>query len=286
MTNEYDIENGIKDCDVVINMIGEKPVSRDDYHFEEPNILVPRAIAKVCTRMKKEANVKRLIHFSAAGANPDAISRRLRTKWHGEQEVKKYFPEATIIRPTTVISDYNYSNFINYYLHCWHNNNGTILLLDDGKCLRQPVQDIDIAIAIENILQLDNSMGQTYELGGLHRYTLKELLEFLSNSMNHRPRYISYSYEDFMKLNLSPNFNFEKTTNWLIARPDYSCEFRTDIVVNKRDGVKTFEDLSIIPVATHHILNDIGNWIMDRLTVEREFLRNKDEQDTNDDAHH
>jgi len=53
-----------------------------------------------------------LIHFSGCGASPDAISRRLRTKWLGEQEVHKNFPEATIIRPTTMFSNCNADNFI------------------------------------------------------------------------------------------------------------------------------------------------------------------------------
>jgi len=284
LTNEWDIENGIKDCDIVINLIGEKPVIKHDFNFEEPNVLIPRAIAKVCARMQNEQKVKRLFHFSAAGCNPDAISRRLRTKWQGEQEVKKYFPEATIIRPTTIISDNGTGNFIGYYMHCWHNNNGTVLLMDDGQCLRQPVLDDDIVLAIFNMLQLENSVGSTYELGGIHKYNMKELLEFFSNTMNHRPRFINYSFEDFMKLNLSPNMNFEKAVNWLIARPDYSSELRTDIVVNKRDEVKTFEDLHIIPVATHHVLNDLGQWMLERTNVESSAVRSHDEHDANDDA--
>jgi NADH dehydrogenase (ubiquinone) 1 alpha subcomplex subunit 9 len=56
-----------------------------------------------------------LIHFSACGASPDAISRRLRTKWLGEQEVLKYFPEATIIRPTTIFGNSNADNFFAQY---------------------------------------------------------------------------------------------------------------------------------------------------------------------------
>jgi len=285
LTNEYDIENGIKDCDVVINLIGQKPVVRYDYDYEEPNILVPREIAKVCAKKMKEGTLKRFIHFSAAGANPDAISRRLRTKWQGEQEVRKYFPETTIIRPTTIISDDNSSNFINYYLHCWNNNNGTVLLLDDGRCIRQPVLDWDISQAVFNILQLNDSIGQTYELGGTHSYTMRELMEFFSNSLRHRPRYVSVSYEEFMKTTLSPNWNFEKAINWLITRPDYSAELRTDIVVNKRDGVKTFEDLYITPVATHHVLSDFGNWYTDRLNIENHTTRDHDEYDADDDAH-
>lgn len=66
--------------------------------------------------MKKNFNFLyfkiRLIHFSACGVGPDAISTRLRTKWQGEQEVLKYFPEATIMRPTTIVSNSNQNNFL------------------------------------------------------------------------------------------------------------------------------------------------------------------------------
>lgn len=54
----------------------------------------------------------RLIHFSACGAGPDAISRRLRTKWLGEQEVLKHYPEATIVRPTTILTSTPTTNFL------------------------------------------------------------------------------------------------------------------------------------------------------------------------------
>jgi len=57
LTNEWDIETAIKDCDVVINLIGNKNVVKHDENYEEPNIWIPRAIAKVCA--KKDNNVKR-----------------------------------------------------------------------------------------------------------------------------------------------------------------------------------------------------------------------------------
>ena len=135
------------------------------------------------------------------------------------------------------------------------------------------------------MLRLPESIGQTYELGSLHQYTSKELMEYLSNVMNHRPRYISYSYEDFMKLHLSPNWNFEKAVNWLIARPDFLAEMRTDIVVNKRNNIKTFEDLFITPVAPHSTLKDMGQYLVDRLVPERFYRRNFDELDADDDGH-
>ena len=167
----------------------------------------------------------------------------------------------------------------------WNENNGVILLHNNGKALRQPVIDTDIALAINNIIQLNESKGQTYELGGNHKYTIKELMEYISNQLRHRPRYINYSYEDMMKLHLGPNANFEKAINWLITRPDYSAEQMIDIVINKRNGVKSFEDLFITPLSAFHYLNDIANWLPERLPVETQKYRNHDEYDADDDGH-
>lgn len=81
--------------------------------------------------------------------------------------------------------------------------------MDNGKCKRQPVVDLDVIQSVFNVLQMEETRGHIYELGGSQIYTMKELLEFFANVLSHRPRFIDYSYEDFMKLYLSPNWNFE-----------------------------------------------------------------------------
>ena len=50
----------------------------------------------------KEAGVSRFIHVSALGADPDHISEFGRSKYAGEQVVKEVFPNATILRPSTL----------------------------------------------------------------------------------------------------------------------------------------------------------------------------------------
>ena len=111
LTNEWDIENCIKGCDVIINTVGAHQVIRYDEDYEEANIVIPRTIAKVCAKLRNDP-VKRFIHFSANGANPDSFSRNLRTKWIGEQEVRDYFPEATILRPTEILTNKLAHSFI------------------------------------------------------------------------------------------------------------------------------------------------------------------------------
>lgn len=44
-----------------------------------------------------------MIHFSSAGTDPNSESMDLRTKYYGEQEVLNAFPNATIIKPCTVV---------------------------------------------------------------------------------------------------------------------------------------------------------------------------------------
>lgn len=54
--------------------------------------------------------------------------------------------------------------------------------------------------------------------------------------------------------------------------------------MNKRDGVKTFEDLFISPITMQHVLDDMGQWGQDRLSVTNQNVLNHDENDANDDA--
>lgn len=80
-TNEKEIAFTLKDSNVVISTIGSRMYCIKDKDFEDSNIRVPMAIAKA---VKANPKVKRLIMFSAAGADPNSHSRRLRTKWLGE----------------------------------------------------------------------------------------------------------------------------------------------------------------------------------------------------------
>ena len=82
-------------------------------------------------------------------------------------------------------------------------------MLEGGNCLRQPVIDYDICLAIHNALQLEESKGAIYELGGPHNYRIKKLMEYLANVLNHRPKYINISYDACMKIVLAPNSYFE-----------------------------------------------------------------------------
>lgn len=100
-SKDAEIKHVIRDQNTVINCIGSRPWITKESDFEDANIRVPMAIARVAAA---NPHVKRLIHVSAAGADPNSQSMRLRTKWIGEQEVKEIYPNVTILRPTLMLN--------------------------------------------------------------------------------------------------------------------------------------------------------------------------------------
>ncbi|MCB2082088.1 MAG: complex I NDUFA9 subunit family protein, partial [Rickettsiales bacterium] len=52
-------------------------------------------------------------------------------------------------------------------------------LIGGGKTRFQPVYAGDVAEAVRRCLTKPATIGQTYELGGLHIYTFRELLEYI-----------------------------------------------------------------------------------------------------------
>lgn len=95
----------MKDSNVVVCTIGAQAFLDKESDFEEANILVPRNIAKC---VAKTPGIKRFIYVSHAGADPNSPSQNLRTKWVGEQEVKKAFPDVTIIRPCWTYNTFDF----------------------------------------------------------------------------------------------------------------------------------------------------------------------------------
>lgn len=91
----------IKDSNVVVCAIGSKTFYNTEEEFVEANIDIPRNIAKC---VAENPGVKRFIYISHAGADPNSPSPKLRTKWAGEQEVKRIYPDVTILRPTTTLN--------------------------------------------------------------------------------------------------------------------------------------------------------------------------------------
>jgi len=241
----------IKENNVVINLIGAHAYLKNYDFIYEGNVTMAKRIAEACAA---SPDVVRLIHVSAAGADPAAASTRLSTKWLGEQEVKKAYPSATIIRPCTIFGEFDYfvtklANFQQWL--------GFNFLIDEGAEKRQPINSADVATCLFNAIRLPETAGQTYELGGPHVYSQKEILEIIYNKLNRPPVVKSFPYEKtFRVMRRAPHF--WALTRWLTLNE--VLESRTDIVVSK--GAKTCEDLFVKPISFPQNLKAIASdWV-------------------------
>lgn len=260
-TSEKECAHAIKDSNVVINCIGSKVYTKKDKDFEDANIRVPVAIAKAAKAAK---NVKRFIHISAAGADPNSHSRRLRTKWLGEQEVKEIFPNVTILRPTLMMNNIHVNPTLagkfTMQMKIFNRMNWLIEGMN-GKC--EPVFVNDVALAVINALKMEETAGQTYELGGPHSYTYEEIYEQFFNTTGVKPYTAVVKYEEAMEYyhyKWYQSFYRQLFRTWLF--PEFMTMEAQDLVVNPKN--KGFADLHIKPVSfgqkVHEYVQEI-NWL-------------------------
>ena len=249
-TNEKDIQHVVrKDQNTVINCIGSKVYYQKEKDFEDANIRVPMTIAKT---VAKNPNIKRFIHISAAGADPNSQSMRLRTKWIGEQEVKQICPDVTILRPTYMLNTIDPNQTIagkwGTQLKMFNRMN---FVIDGMNAKVQPVFANDVALAIINCLKMEETIGQTYELAGPHVYTYEDIYEQFFNLTEVKPYSVvvplekAYQYKQYSWWT-SP---YRKLFNsWLT--PEFLTLESQTLVANPDN--KGFSDLHITPISFGH----------------------------------
>lgn len=227
------ISRSVAKSNVVINLVGPSKYTKNLSTFESVNVETPRRIA----REARKRGAKKLVHFSAVGVAPNSPSLDLRTKYYGEQAVRDEFPEAIIIRPTLMIGwdDHFSYTFKKMQEYCF----SFIPFHGDLNTLKQPIMDHDVGLAVFNALKLSEANGQTFELGGPNVYTRRELYELMINILK-RPMSLA-KIPETTAMNITKYFN----TNYF-NREDILKD-SIDMIIQKREGVKTIEDLFVRP---------------------------------------
>jgi len=147
----------VQESEIVVNLIGREWETRN-FSFHDVHVEGADAIASI----SKEAGVKRFIQCSALGADishPNK-SKFLQSKLEGEETVRKYFPDATVIRPARIF--HKFDRFLNWYAEM-------IKLFSIAPHLGgsiQPVSLKEVVQAFVCVLNDSSTFGKTYELGG------------------------------------------------------------------------------------------------------------------------
>ena len=118
--------------------------------------------------------VRRFVHMSALGTRSDAVSAYHRTKWQGEELVRKSNLDWTIFRPSLIHGvDGEFMRLMKRFV-C-----GllppVIPYFGSGSARLQPVFVKDVAYCLVESLFRDDAVGGVYPLGGPKAYSWVEL---------------------------------------------------------------------------------------------------------------
>ena len=165
--SEADLARLMPGHDAVVNLVAV--LHGDEERFEQVHVALPGKIAKVM----KKVGIRRLVHISALGADPQAPSMYQRSKARGETVLHNAALELTVLRPSVIFGAEDH--FLNLFAGL--QEVVPFVPLAGARTRFQPVWVGDVAQAVVACLQNRATIGQTYELCGPDVLTLGELVK-------------------------------------------------------------------------------------------------------------
>jgi NADH dehydrogenase len=172
--NFSELEEAIKNSDIVINLIGILFETRKQ-KFYNIHSNVPEAVAKICSK----SDVKKFIHVSAIGANENSKSLYQKSKYQGEAKALNNFKNTVIIRPSVVCGTED--NFTNLFSKL------SILPIIPVVGINykfQPILVDDVADAIVQAIELKGNEGKIYEIGGPKVISFGDMVKSILKTIN------------------------------------------------------------------------------------------------------
>jgi NADH dehydrogenase len=165
------IERALEGAWGVVNLVGILRESGPQ-RFGLLHGMVPGMIAQIA----RESGAKSFVHVSAIGASADSPSAYARSKFAGEENVKREFPQAVILRPSLAFGpeDEFFNRFAGLIRSTWFL---PFPVFGGGTTKFQPVFSGDVADAVATAIGDPKYAGRTFELGGPLVYTFRELIE-------------------------------------------------------------------------------------------------------------
>ncbi len=169
--DEQKIRNLISKNDICINLIGILYERGKGSTFKNIHTIFPSLISKIC----EEYKIKQYIQLSALGIEEAIDSDYAKSKLEGEINIKKNFPNATILKPSLVFSvdDSATTNFMTLL-----NRLPIFPLYYNGNTKFTPIHVSDLTEIIYQVIS-KNITATTIECIGPEIISLKEILQRL-----------------------------------------------------------------------------------------------------------
>lgn len=158
-------------CDAVINLVGiirefpARGITFQRLHVEATRNLVDAA---------KEGGIRRFLQMSALGTREGATSNYHRSKYQAEECLRSSGLDHTIFRPSIIFGPED--DFINK-LAGLIRTLPAVPVIGDGSYRLQPIAADDVARCFATALEMQETIGKTFELCGSTRLSYNELLD-------------------------------------------------------------------------------------------------------------
>lgn len=248
--NKASVERAVEGADAVVNLVGilfEK--GRQSFEAAQRDGAIN--IAEACAA----SGIKRLVHVSAIGADPEAQANYAETKGEAEEGVRAVVPEAVILRPSIVFGpeDEFFNRFAAMASHPISTVAPFLPAIGGGETKVQPVYAGDVAEAIANAVSREDAAGKTFELGGPRSYTFKEIYKFIGETID-RKRYaapLPFFIAKPLGLTFGALFRYVwPLSSGILGGPPITGNqvelLKTDNVVS--DGALTLSDLGVTEI--------------------------------------
>ena len=145
--NEEDVKNVLKNCDLVINLVGIL-YETGKQKFNHIHSRFPQLLSNLCS----EQGIKNLVHISALGAKEKHNSLYMQSKLEGEKNIQDTFKPSVILRPSVVFGPED--KFFNTFASLAQFS-PALPLVGGGKTKFAPIYVGDVAKAIVKALELN-----------------------------------------------------------------------------------------------------------------------------------
>lgn len=178
--DDASLKLGLNDADAVIHLVG---IIREDTarHITMASVHVEGTQRVVDASIK--AGVRRLIHMSALGARSDAASAYHQSKWEAEKKVRQSGLDFTIFRPSIVFGPGGPGPNFCLQLADAARQLPFIPMIGDGSFQLQPVHTHTIADLFTKVLNMPETIGETFDVSGLtvvsYRRVIEQIVEVL-----------------------------------------------------------------------------------------------------------
>jgi uncharacterized protein YbjT (DUF2867 family) len=237
--DEATVGPAVAGSDAVVNTVGHY-VERGRATFEAIHGQGAMHVAHASAM----AGVRRLVHISGIGADPQSSSPYVRARAIGERLVRERFPEVTILRPSVMFGPED--AFFNR-LAALARVMPILPLFGTGDVRLQPVYVGDVARAVAKALTKEDAKGRIYELGGPRAYSYKALLQLVLQQFGRKRLLMAVPY-----------VVWELLAALMAPLPNRPIS-RDQVVLMRRDNVVgpnalSFADLGLVPSAVEQIL--------------------------------